>query len=165
MAQIELEAEAICDLFRAALEADQVARCGNNIGLPSVSMILANNDFHTSCADLAFDHTGKLHGTNALSNHGEAPAMRCASRPSGQQCLKDPSKNMVDPTTAGASGRLVQRRARPHVPLLVGRQDYRHRVKMDRLDRAFGAVKRAWSSRMCHICRTINEFGGFLPTQ
>ena len=62
-AQIELEAEAICDLFHATLEADQVARCGNNIGLPSVSMILANNDFHTSCADLAFDHTGELHGT------------------------------------------------------------------------------------------------------
>ena len=38
--------------------------------------------------------------------------------------------------------RLVPRRAHPDIALLIGHQDHRHRLRMDRLDDAFGDVVR-----------------------
>ena len=61
--------------------------------------------------------------------------------------------------------------AHPHVPLLVGRQDYRHRLKMDRLDPGVrrGQTRLEFPNvsylphfrpipRTCPVCRTLDVF-------
>ena len=43
--QVELKAKPLSDFFDAPLITDQIAGCRDNIGLPSVGMVPANNDF------------------------------------------------------------------------------------------------------------------------
>jgi hypothetical protein len=95
IAQIELNAKAMGNLFCAPLISDQVAWRGNNIGLPPVGMILADNDLQTGSSDFRSDHLSEAFCGDAFLDHGEFPQGGSNRERSGQVSLKDPSKNMV----------------------------------------------------------------------
>jgi hypothetical protein len=69
--QIETNAKSIGDFFGASLVSDQVTRCDNNNWLPTVSVVLANNDLQTGRTDLIGDQVGKLHCTSTFFDHGK----------------------------------------------------------------------------------------------
>jgi hypothetical protein len=73
IAQIELNAKAMGNLFCAPLISDQVAWRGNNIGLPPVGMILADNDLQTGSSDFRSDHLSEAFCGDAFLDHGEFP--------------------------------------------------------------------------------------------
>jgi hypothetical protein len=76
IAQFELNAKPMSNVFCAPLISDQVAWRGDNIGLPAVRMILANNDLQTGSSDLSSDHLGETLCGDAFLDHGEIPQKR-----------------------------------------------------------------------------------------
>jgi hypothetical protein len=83
------------NLFCAPLISDQVAWGGNNIGLPPVGMILADNDLQTGSSDFRSDHLSETFCGDAFLDHGEFPQNGNDRVRSGQGSLKVPSKYMV----------------------------------------------------------------------
>ena len=73
VAQIELNAKPMGNFFCAPLISDQVAWRGNNIGLPPVGMILANDDLQTGSSNFRGNHLGETSCGDAFLDHDEFP--------------------------------------------------------------------------------------------
>jgi hypothetical protein len=71
--QFELNAKPVRNFFCTPLISDQVARGGNNIGLPPVGMVLANDDLQTGRSDFRGDHLSESSGGDAFLDHDEFP--------------------------------------------------------------------------------------------
>jgi hypothetical protein len=93
--QIELNAKPMSNIFGTPLVSDQVAWRGNNIGLPSVGMILADNDLQTGHSDFRSDNLSEASCSDAFLDHGKFPQGGSNRERSGQGSLKAPSKKMV----------------------------------------------------------------------
>jgi hypothetical protein len=76
IAQIELNAKSMGNLFCAPLMSDHVARRSDNSGLPPVGMIPANGDLQTGHADFRSDHLSETSCGDAFLDHGEFPQKR-----------------------------------------------------------------------------------------
>jgi hypothetical protein len=61
------------NFFCASLVADQIARSRNDIGLPSVDMIPANEDLQPGGSDFRGDHLGEISCGDAFLDHVEFP--------------------------------------------------------------------------------------------
>jgi hypothetical protein len=73
VAQIELNAKPVSNFFRASLVSDQIARRGNNIGLPSVGVVSANEDLQSGGSDFRGDHLSEISCGDAFLDHDEFP--------------------------------------------------------------------------------------------
>jgi hypothetical protein len=60
-----LDAQPVSNLLGESLIADQVARRGNDIGLPPVGVVPANKDRETGDADFRSDPLGEFSGADA----------------------------------------------------------------------------------------------------
>jgi len=61
------------NFFCASLVSDQIARSRNDIGLPSVDMIPANEDLQLGGSDFRGDHLGEISCGDAFLGHVEFP--------------------------------------------------------------------------------------------
>ena len=75
VAQIELDAKSMGNFFGAPLISDQVAWRGDNIGLPSVGVVLANNDLQTGRSDFCGDHLSETSCGDVFLDHDDVPQM------------------------------------------------------------------------------------------
>jgi len=71
--QIELKAKPVGDFLCAPLKPDQVSRCISHVGLPTVGVVFANNDFQPGDTNFCFDHVSEAFCSDAFLDHNEVP--------------------------------------------------------------------------------------------
>jgi hypothetical protein len=88
--QVELKAKPLSDFFDAPLITYQIAGRRDNIRLPSIGMVPANNDLQPDSSDPLGNHLGEMFRGDTFLEHDEFP-----QKPSAQTMRTEKSERSV----------------------------------------------------------------------